>query len=40
MAIFVLDSFQLLSQLAPDTQPLLLLEMIYNITWKKLRQAK
>jgi len=37
MAIFVWDSFQLLSQLAPDTRPSRLLKMIYNAkrSWDK-----
>jgi len=33
MAIFVWDSFQLLSQLAPDTRLLGLLKTIYNTKW-------
>jgi len=37
MAIFVWDSFELLSQLAPDTRPLCQLKMIYDTkrSWGK-----
>jgi len=40
MAIFVRDSFELLSQLAPDTRTLRLLKLIYNTKRSSDKQSE